>query len=674
MPVRNVSIAAHSGVGKTTLTEALLHTSGAVSRMGRVEDGSTVSDHTDAEKAHAFSVSTGVVTLNHGGTTLTLLDTPGFADFVREIRGGIRAADATLIVVSAVSGVEVGTERVWATADRFNMPRLIAVNMMDRDRADFYAVLADIRATLQGPSVATHLPIGSGGTFTGIVDLLTRRAHTPDGESAAPASMTELIEEYRAPLIDAIVETDDALVERYLNEEAISDDDLHAAYLRAVHAGTLYPVMPISAAREIGIRPLLNALITGVRSARERGPLMGTDGQTREPTPDAPFSARVWRTVMDPYVGRIAYIRVWSGTLKPGQALRNTTHGADLKPAHLYTLHGNALTEVPELTAGMIGALTKLGDLHTGDTLADPAHPITYDPLVLPDPVVTRAIHPYSRQDDDKLTPALTKLLEEDPTLHFQRHPETGDLLLSGMGELHLDIAVEKLAALGVNVTTSTPRIPYRETIRAASAAQGKHKKQSGGHGQYGDVHLKIEPTTEPYEFTSAVVGGTIPTKYIPSIEKGVQDALARGTLAGYPVQNVKVTVTHGSHHDVDSSDIAFRTAGALAFRNAMQGARPALLEPVLQLRVRAPAQYTGDLISDLQTRRARVQGMDPEGTVITLTAVVPQSELQTYSADLRSLTAGRGAFSIKPHGYQEAPAHIVEKVIAQRQRETANA
>jgi elongation factor G len=407
-------------------------------------------------------------------------------------------------------------------------------------------------------------------------------------------------------------------------------------------------------------------MVEGLRTAPERGVLTGVDGQTREPTPDAPVSARVWRVSVDPFVGKLAHIRVWSGTLRPGDTLRNTTRGLDVKPAHLYVMSGRELTEVPELSAGMLGVLTKLPDLHTGDTLADPARPIEYDPLLLPDPAHTVALHPKTRQDEDRLGTAIARLLDEDPTLRFTREAQTGELLLSGMGDMHTSIAVEKLAGLGVNVDTAAPQIPYRETIRAGSQAQGKHRKQSGGHGQYGDCHLRLDPG-EGQMFRSAVVGGTIPGKYIPSIEKGVADALGRGPLAGYPMQDVHVTVTHGSYHDVDSSDLAFRTAGALAFRNAVENARPTLLEPVMLLRVRAPASFTGDLIGDLQTRRARVQGMDPEGTVITVTAVVPQAELQSYSADLRSLTGDRGAFSVKAHGYQDLPEHLAKKVIEAR-------
>ena len=670
MAVRTVSVAAHSGTGKTTLTEALLHKSGAISRLGRVEDGTTQSDHTDEEKKHGFSITTGVLRLKHQGTDITVLDTPGYADFVREIRGAVRAADAALILVSGVSGVEVGTERVWATADRFEMPRIVAITKMDRERADFHTMLADVKSSLKGHTAALYLPIGEGPELSGVVNVLTGKA----SEGAeVPSSMRSVLKEAREGLVDAIVETDDDLMNRYLEGEEVGDDELQAALMKAIHSGALYPVLPVSAATGVGVPELLDLLVGGLRSASERGALTGLDGQTREPSPDAPFSARVWRTSVDPFVGKLAYIRVWSGTLKAGDTIKNTTQDIEIKPAHLYVMNGKDLTEVPELTAGMIGVITKVQDLHTGDTIADPAHPIQYDALWLPEPAHTVALHPVTRQDEDKIGTAMSRLVEEDPTLHFTREAQTGEQLLSGMGDMHTTIAIEKLAALGVNVTTTPPQIPYRETIHATAEAQGKHKKQSGGHGQYGDCKIRIEHG-EGYGFRSAVVGGAIPSKYIPSIEKGIQDAMQRGTLAGYPIQDLHVTVLDGSYHDVDSSDIAFRTAGSLALKNALENAKPGLMEPVVLLKVRAPSQFTGDIIGDLQTRRARVQGMEPEGTVITISAVVPQAELQNYSADLRSITGDRGAFSVKPLGYQDVPDHIAKKVIEERRAQLANA
>lgn len=668
MAIRIVSIAAHSGTGKTTLSEALLYASGAISRLGKVEDGTTHSDHSEAEKQHGFSINTGVLRLSHRDTDITLLDTPGYADFVREIRGAVRAADSSLILVSAISGAEVGTERVWATADRFEMPRIVAINKMDGERADFFTALASIKA-LNGNTVPLYLPIGEGANFEGLVNVLT---HQTSQGVELPTSMRSALKEAQEQLTESIVETNDELLSRYLEGEEISPEDLQTALLAAIHSGQIYPALPVSASKGIGLNELLDLLVVGLRSARERGVVRGTDEeQEREPKPEAPFSARVWRMSIDPYVGKEAFIRVWSGTLKAGETIYNSNLGVELRPAHLYVINGKELTEVPELTAGMVGVLTKIEDLHTGDTLCDKDNPIQYDKLWLPEPVYTLALHPTSRQDEDKLGTALTRLMEEDPTLRFEREPQTGEQLLSGMGEMHLKIAIEKLAALGVRVETTTPQIPYRETIHATAEAQGKHKKQSGGHGQYGDCKIRIEHA-EGYQFNNAVVGGSIPSKYIPSIDKGIQEAMQKGTLAGYPLQDIKVTVLDGSYHDVDSSDIAFRTAGSIALKNALANAKVGLLEPVQLLRVRAPMEYTGDLISDLQTRRARVQGMEPEGTTIVIRAVVPQAALQNYSADLRSLTGGRGAFSLKFHGYQDVPENLVKEIVAERKRELA--
>jgi elongation factor G len=678
MRVRNVSVVSHSGAGKTSLVEALLFRSGARDRLGRIEDGTTASDHTEPERRRKISIGTAVLPVVWGETTMNLLDAPGYADFVGEIRGAMRAADSALVVVSAVSGVAVGTERVWRTAEDFSMPRVVAINKMDRERADFYGTLADVRDSLGGPVAAAYLPIGNEASFRGVVDLLRRRAclydHGLMEEGPVPPEVEGLVEDYRARLVEAIVETDDELMERYLSDEEIAEESLQDAFLAAVHGGLLFPVVPVSATTLVGLEPLLNLMAEALRSPQERPPVVGVDGETREPTADAPMSARVWRTSIDPFVGKVAFVRVWSGALRAGDAVHNSLTGQDFRPAHVYTLKGKDLVEVPALEAGMIGAITKVPDLHTGDTLCDPAHPIDFGPLELPEPIVSLAIHASTRADDDKLGAAIGKLLEEDPTLHLERSTETTETLLHGMGHVHLEIAVEKLAGMGVKVESSTPRIAYRETVRAVAQAQGKHKKQTGGHGQYGDCWLRIEPSEQDFEFASEVVGGVIPTKYIPSVQKGVEEYRAHGALAGYPVQNIKVVVYDGSYHDVDSSDIAFKTAAGIAFRAAMEKARPCLLEPVMLLKVRVPERFTGDILSDLQTRRARIQGMEPDGAVTVVSALVPRAEVQNYSPDLRSMTSGRGVYSLKFESYAEVPGQIAEKVIAARKAEAAQA
>jgi elongation factor G len=663
--VRNVSVVGHNGAGKTSLVEGLLFKAGARDRLGRVEDGTTASDHTETEKKRGMSVATSVLNLSWQETSLNLLDAPGYADFVGEIRGAMRAADSSLIVVSATSGVSVGTERVWKTADEFNMPRIVVVNKLDREHSDFFGALHSVHDTLSAQAVASHIPIGSESNFRGVIDLLSDKAYVYNNGKLEvqeiPEALAESTRAHRTKLIEAIVETNEGLMEQYLSDEPLEDEAIKNAFLEAVHHGELFPVLPVSSSSLVGLEPLLNLMVEALRAPAERPEVVGIDGQTRAPNVNAPFSARVWRTAIDPFV-------------RPGDTVRNSHSDKDFKPAHLYTLRGKELIEVPALEAGMIGAITKVPDLHTGDTLCDPNNQIDFGPLELPTAISSLAIHAATRSDEDKLGTALGKLLEEDPTLHLTRNTETAESLLSGMGHTHLEIAVEKLGLYGVNITSSLPKIPYRETVLASAQAQGKFKRQSGGHGQYGDCWLRIEPSHAEFEFVSEVIGGVVPTKYIPSIEKGVEEARHHGALAGYPLQNIKVVVYDGSYHDVDSSDMAFKTAGSIGLRNAAEKAKPALLEPVMLVKVRVPERYTGDILGDLNTRRAKVQGMEPEGGVTVISALVPLAEVQNYSPELHSLTSGRGVYSIKFDSYAQVPALQAEKIINSRKAELAHA
>ena len=666
----NVSVVGHSGVGKTSLVEAMLFRAGKLKRLGSVNQKNTASDHTALEHEHQMSIFTSVLPLSWHESQVTLLDSPGYSDFVGEIRGALRSADNTLVVVSAVSGVEVGTERVWKTADEFQQPRIIVVNKMDRDRADFFRVLSDLQESLPGPVVATHLPMGQEKNFSGVIDLLSRKAYIGDQITEIPERFESLVQEHRARLVEKIVETDEELIERYLEDEEVTLQELNKALLVAFKTGQIDPVMPVSATTLVGVDALLDLMVTIEREPTERPAFVAPDGQTRPPTADAPFSARVFRSSTDPFLGKVAYVRVWSGTLRPGQQLLNSSRGVMVAPAHLYCLNGKDLQECQELTVGMIGALTKVTDVRTGDSLCDPSRPIDYGPLKLPDPVVSLALHPRTRQDEDRLTTQMGRLLEDDPSLRFARNPETGEWVLSGLGEMHLNLAIEELALLGVQVTSSKPRIAYRETVRGVAKAQGKYKKQTGGHGQYGDCWLRVEPSPEDFEFASEVVGGTVPTKYIPSVHKGVEESLSRGALSGFPVQNIKVVVYDGSYHEVDSSDIAFKMAAGIGFREAMAAAQPTLLEPIQQLNVYIPESNLGDVLSDLQGKRAQILGMDTDGSLTVVRALVPEVELQEYSASLRSITGGRGAYSIKFHGHQEVPSHLQSKIIQARQAE----
>ncbi|MFN3266553.1 MAG: elongation factor G [Deinococcales bacterium] len=674
MRVRNVAVVGHNACGKTTLVEALLFKGGVKERLGKVEDGTTASDYTEAEKRRGISISTSVLNLPWKETHFNLLDAPGYADFVGEIRGALRAADSALVVVNATAGVAVGTERVWNTAEEFSMPRVVAITKLDREHASFFGTLASIQDTLSAHAVAVSIPIGTENNFRGVIDLLSDRAYIyQEGKleiAAIPEALVESARAQRTKLLEAIVETNEALLELYLADEPIEDSQLRQAFFDAVHRAEIFPVVPVSGVGLVGLEPLLELMAEALRAPEERRPVRGIDGSERECSINAPLSARVWRVSIDPFVGKVAYVRVWSGKMSAGDAVHNSHSDKDFKPAHVYTLVGKELREVPVLEAGMIGAITKVPDVHTGDTLCDPAHPIDFGELELPEPITSIAIHAATRADEDKLGAAIGKLLEEDPTLHLTRNSETAESVLEGMGHTHLEVAIEKLSIMGVQVQSSTPKIAYRETVRSVASAQGKHKKQSGGHGQYGDCWLRLEPFEQEFMFTSEVVGGVIPTKYIPSVEKGVEEARHHGVLAGFLVQNIKAVVYDGSYHDVDSSDIAFKQAGILAFKAAMEKAKPCLLEPVMLLRVRVPERYTGEILGDLNSRRARVQGMDPDGAVTVISALVPLVEVQNYSPDLHSLTGGRGIYSLKFDHYADVPPAQAEKIIASRRLE----
>ncbi len=674
MRVRNVAVVGHNAAGKTSLVEALLYKSGAKDRLGRVEDGSSASDFSEAEKRRGMSIATSVLNVVWQDTHFNLLDTPGYADFVGEIRGALRAADSALVVVNATAGVAVGTERVWNTAEEFGLPRVVAITKLDREHASFFGALASVQDTLSPHAVAVFIPIGTESNFRGVIDLLSDKAYVYQNNklevSSIPEALAESARAQRTKLLEAIVETNEALLELYLADEPIEDAVLQQAFLDAVHHAEIFPVIPVSGTGVVGIEPLLDLMRGCLRAPEERRPVIGTDGSERECSLSASLSARVWRVAIDPFVGKVAYVRVWSGVLHAGDTVHNSHTDKDFKPAHVYTLVGKDLKEVPALEAGMIGAITKIPDLHTGDTICDPHNPIDFGQLELPEPITSIAIHAASRADEDKLGNAIGKLLEEDPTLHLVRNTETAESVLEGMGHTHLEVAVEKLGIMGVNVLASTPKIAYRETVRGTASAQGKHKKQSGGHGQYGDCWLRLEPSLEDFMFTSEVVGGTIPTKYIPSVEKGVEEARHHGVLGGFLVQNIKAVVYEGTYHDVDSSDMAFKQAGILAFRAAMEKAKPVLLEPIMLIKVRVPERFTGEILGDLNTRRARVQGMDPDGAVTTISAFVPLVEVQNYSPDLQSLTGGRGVYSLKFDHYADVPNSNTEKIIAARKLE----
>ncbi len=679
--IRNVAVLSHSGAGKSSLVEAILFRAGAIQTLGKVEDGTSVSDVTAEEKRRKISIYSTIHPFTWKGEEFNVIDTPGYADFVSEIRGAQAAADAAVILVSAVSGVAVGTERVWTSSLERELSTMVVINKMDRENADFFRTMADIEATLPGNIAAIQIPIGQAEEFKGIVDLLTMRAYEwPDGttpvEVPLPAEVEGLAREYRDRLVEAVVETDDELMMQYLEEAEIDQDALLAAFYAAVVRHELTPVLLTSATKVMGISLLLDFLTRGVRHVHDHGPLPVESGEPPILGDGQPFSARVFKTVVDPYLGKVSFMRVLSGTLNAGEPLRDASSGADLRTSHVFVPRGKDLTEVKQLSAGMIGALTKADEVRTGDTLTAPGAEFVLAPIRLPSPVMALALFPKARPDEDKLGDALAKVLDADPTLKLERNPDTKETVLWGMGHVHLEIAVAALKdRFGVEVETRLPAIAYRETIQGKGDARYRHKKQSGGAGQFAEVALTVEPLPRGggFEFEWKVVGGTIPTQFQTSCEKGARAGMESGVLGGFPLQDVKVSVYDGKDHPVDSKDIAFQFAATQAVHEALVQAKPILLEPLVLLKVRVPDRFTGDVISDLNTRRGRILGVDSEGSVSVVSAHVPLAEIQAYSADLRSMTGGRGAYSLKIDRYEAVPAQVAEKVLADAKQARAS-
>lgn len=679
--IRNVAVLSHSGAGKTSLVEALLHRSGALPTLGSVEDGTTASDHTAEEKRRKISIYSTVNPLTWKGQSFNLIDTPGYADFVGEIRGAMAAADAAMIVVSAVSGVAVGTERVWNSSLERELSTMVVVNKMDRENADFFRTMAEIEATLAGNLAAIQVPIGQAEAFRGIVDLLSMQAYEwPNGEPKPvpmPDEVAGIAQEYRDRLVEAIVETDDELMLKYLEDAPIGEDELRKAFDSAVVRNELTPVLVTSASKVMGISLLLDFMLEGVRQVEDHAPLRVDRGESPKLGDDAPFTARVFKTVIDPYMGKVSMMRILGGSLKAGDTVMNTTKGEEVKTAHLYVPEGKDLKEVKELTSGMIGAITKSDVVSTGDTLAQPGVDLVLSHIRMPEPVMALAVFPKTRADEDKLGEALHRLLDADAGMRLERNADTRETVLWGMGHVHLEIASQVLKErYGVEVETRTPAVAYRETIAGTGDARYRHKKQTGGAGQFAEVALRVEPLPrgDGFEFVWGVVGGSIPTQFQSSCEKGVKAGMTAGSLGGFPVQDVKVTVYDGKDHPVDSKDVAFQTAAAHAFKEAMAQASPQLLEPVMLVKVRVPDRFTGDVISDLNTRRGRILGMDAEGSVSLVSAHVPMAELQSYSADLRSMTGGRGAYSLRFDKYDPVPHNVAERVLSERSQQAARA
>ncbi|HEY7039682.1 MAG TPA: elongation factor G [Methylomirabilota bacterium] len=684
--IRNVAFVGHGGVGKTSLVEAILFSCGATTRLGRVDDGTTTTDFDPDEIKRKISLNTAVAFCDHQGHRLNLIDTPGYGDFVADARAGLRVASAAVVVVDAVAGVQVQTEKVWKFANEYNLPRAIVINRLDRERADFFRALESLQKRLKGRLVPLQLPIGSEGAFSGVVDLITMKALVwADGKMKTgeiPADLAESARSYREKLAEAAAETDDDLLAKYLEEGSIGENEMLEALRRAITSGDVVPVLCASATRGIGVAPLLDLIAKEFPSPVEQGAVEGLDPRTkaavqRAPDPKAPLCALVFKTISDPHVGKLSVFRVYSGVLRADSQVYNATRESRERVGHLGWLSGKTQKPVEALGPGEIGVVAKLKDTLTGDTLCEEGHPVSLPGIVFPEPAISFAIQPKTRGDEDKISTALHRMADEDPTLHHHYDPETKQLLVSGIGQLHVEVVVERMKRkYNVDVSLLPPRIPYKETVKGRAEVQGKYKKQTGGRGQYGDTWLRIEPLTRGggFEFVDDIFGGAIPRNFIPSVEKGVRDCMKRGILAGYPVVDLKITLYDGSYHDVDSSDMAFQIAASMGLQKGFMEAKPCLLEPVMNVEITAPAEGAGDVIGDMNGRRGRIVGMEPDGDVVSVRAQVPMSEMLTYESTLRSMTGGRGGYSMEFSHYEELPSQLAEKVVAAHRAEKEKA
>lgn len=677
--IRNVGLFSHGGAGKTSLAEALLFDSGAITRLGRVEDGSTASDFDPDEVKRHISVSASVLPIEWHDHKINLIDAPGFADFAGDIRAALRVVDAAVILVDAAAGVEVGTEQVWKGAGQHNLARLLYVNKMDRENADFGRTIAAAQERLGNSVVPLEMPLGAEAGFKGIIEVLHRKAYLYAGrdgkmeEAPIPADLADEVENYRAQLVERIAENDEALIEKYLGDEPISDEELEAGLKSAVCSGALVPALCGAATGNKGIQALLDAIVEYLPAPTEKAPVTATNPRTNDQEqlpcdPSGRTAALVFKTTVDRF-GTISYFRVYSGTVRSDSHLLNANRGQDERIGQVQFLRGKEQATTPQVVAGDIGAIVKLAATRTGDTLSDAAHPVTLDGIVFPKPLFSAAVMPRSKGDLDKMGSGLAQLTQEDPTLQVGRDQVTGETIVSGLGESHVQVATERLARKsGVNVDVKLPRVPYRETVAASvRGVKYRHKKQTGGAGQFGEVVIDMEPLPDQdFEFAEKIVGGTVPRQYIPGVEKGVRESLERGPIAGYPVVNVKVTLIDGAYHTVDSNEMAFKIASSQAFKDAMQKAQPTLLEPVMALRISIPSAYTGDIISDLNGKRAHVQGANPgdDGTTV-IEASAPLAEVQRYATDLRQMTQGQGVFEMEFDHYQKVPPHLAEGIIA---------
>ena len=678
--IRNVALIGHRGSGKTSLHEALLFEAGVVNRLGRVEDGTTVSDYESDEQEREMSIGGTVSSFDHDGRKINLIDTPGEQSFVADTLGALRVVDAAVVVVNAVMGVEVHTERLWERADREGLARLVFVNMLDRERADFFRSLDSLKEAFGPHVVATEIPIGSEHEVRGVIDLVDMRAFTYEGEGRGNASEGEIpdelraqAEEYREKLMDEVAENSDELMERYLDGEEVSHEEIVTVLKKGVTEGHLFPVTCGVATHNLGTNRLLEALVEDVPSPAMRGGVRALDGDGNdvvvEPAEDADLLAHVFKTTADPYTGRINLLRVYSGVLRSDSQAYNVTRKSKERIGQIAAPCGKETSPVDELGPGDIGAVAKLRETQAGDVLGEKDTGVAFPALDLPAPVMAFAFEPKSKGDEEKAASALRRLVEEDPTLDVHRDPETGEQIIAGLTQIHVEVITGRMKRrYGAEIELHPPRVPYLETIRKPAKAHGRYKKQTGGRGQFGDCHIEIEPVESGtgFEFVNAIKGGVIPSGFIPAVEKGIAEAMQQGVLAGYPIKDLKVRLFDGQHHSVDSSEMAFKIAGSMAFKQAAAEADPYLLEPIVRTTITVPEENVGDVVGDLNSRRGRPMGVEPKGSMTEIKAEVPMAEVLDYAPDLRAITGGRGDYTMDFERYEEVPGHIAQKVVAE--------
>jgi len=672
--IRNVVLIGHGGTGKTTLAEAMLFAGGAISRLGRVEEGTTTSDFDPDEIKRTISINLALLPCEWENKKINVVDAPGYADFTGEMKAAIHAADAAVVLVDASAGVEVGTEHSWAFADEASLPRAVLIDRMDRENADFAQALSQVQSFFGKKCVALQIPVGAQSSFSGVVDVLAMKAYSGEKgtEGAVPDSLSDQAARHREQLVEAVAETDDELLTKYLDGTELTAEELTRGLRTGIASGAVVPVLVAAAAKNIGTAQLLDVLANDFPSPKDRPPIEAKNASTGQEEevkadPAGPLAALVFKTTADPYVGKLTYLRVYSGVLKGDSSAWNSNKAAAERIGQLFVVRGKAQEPVPQLVAGDIGALAKLAETSTGDTLATKERPLVLPPITFPAPAYSAAVHPKTKADLDKMGNALNRIIEEDPTLRVRRDADTNETILSGLGEPHLEVTVEKIQRkFGVGLELTTPKVPYKETITAPSTSEYTHKKQTGGHGQYARVAIKLEPLPRGsgFQFEDKVVGGAVPKTYIPAVEKGVSEAMREGVIARYPLVDVKVTLYDGKEHPVDSSEMAFKLAGSAALRQGVNQGKPILVEPIVNLRVTVPEANTGDAMGDLNSKRAKVLGISPQDGYSVIEAQVPLAEVQHYATDLRSITQGRGHYALEFDHYEEVPAHLAQKII----------